>query len=143
MTTTIRQRILRAHAVYMGVAAILGLLFLDLRGFILNTGPGSQVASAAPFTIIGFFEAHGLALILAVLFWGAAPERKWHLTGMATAALLGTANVIFWRFFVATDTLVMGYLTTGLHWTFAVAQLLAVAALKGDVPLGRVAEGRP
>ena len=135
MTSITRKRILRAHALYMGLFAIFGILFLDLRGFILNSGPVSQVASAAPFTIVGFLEAHGLALILAVMFWRAVPERSWHLAGLATAALLGTANLTFWQIFVETNTLFMGYLSTGLHWTFTLAQLLAVIALRAGAPL--------
>ena len=133
MTSTSRQRILRAHALYMGTFAVLGAVFLDLRGFILNSGPASQVASAAPFAIIGFLEAHGLAFILAVLFWRADSERAWHVTAMATAALLGTANVVFWQFFVETGTLAMGYVSTGLHWTFTAAELLAAVAAKSDI----------
>jgi hypothetical protein len=133
MTSSNRQLILRAHALYLGIAAVLGFLFLDMRGFVFNSGPAGEVAGAAPYTIVGFVEAHGLAFILALLFWRAAPVRMWHVTAMATAALLGTANVVFWQIFVITDTLVMGYVTTGLHWTFTAAELAAAVAVKDDV----------
>jgi hypothetical protein len=70
-----------------------------------------------------------LAFIISVLFWRAEPTRAWHLTGMAQAALLGTANLVFWQIFIATDSLVMGYVSTSLHWIFAIAQLAASVAV--------------
>jgi hypothetical protein len=45
---------------------------------------------------IGFIEAHGLALIIGVPLWQAAPLRIWHLTAAAVHLLLGTANLVFW-----------------------------------------------
>ena len=57
-------------------------------------------------------------MILAVLLWRAKPERSAHLTAPAVVALLGTANLAFWQAFIAMDALVMGYVTTALHWTF-------------------------
>lgn len=40
--------------------------------------------------------------------------------------LLGTANLLFWQFFVAADVLVVGYVTTTAHWLFVVAHLAAM-----------------
>lgn len=42
--------------------------------------------------------------------------------------LLGTANLVFWRFFVVADALAMGYVTTSLHWLFVALELGAAAA---------------
>jgi ethanolamine ammonia-lyase large subunit len=72
-------------------------------------------------------ESHGLAFILAVVFWRVAPARFWHLIAMATSALLGTANLVFWQIFPDTDAVAMGYVATSLHWVFAVTQLFAAA----------------
>ena len=128
MTTATRRLIRRANAIYLGLSAVAGLIFLDLRGVLFGTGPEGQVLANAPHSAVGFVEAHGLALILAVLFWRAQPDRAWHLTGAAQGALLGTANIVFWQVFVATDTLAMGYGTTSLHWICAFTQLFAAAA---------------
>jgi hypothetical protein len=126
MTTTFRKGLLRAHALYIGTAGTLGLVF-DIRGVLTGLGPQGQVLADAPYAGIGFIEAHGLAIILSVVLWRAAPIRSAHLTALATALLLGTANIAFWQLFVATDALVLGYLTTGLHWAFAALQGAAAA----------------
>jgi hypothetical protein len=123
----LRQTILRTNALYIGTAAAIALVF-DIRGVLYGTGPQGRVLEAAPLAGIGFVEAHGLALILAVTLWRSAPTRAAHVTALALVALLGTCNLVFWELFVATDALTMGYVTTGLHWTFVVLQLLALGA---------------
>ncbi len=125
MTTTIKQRILRANALYLGIAAVAGFLFMDLRGLIFDSGPVSHVVGAAPHSAIGFVEAHGLAFILAIILWRVPPERFWHLTALGAEVLLGTCNLVFWQIFIAGDALGAGYVTTTLHWVFVAAQLAA------------------
>src|SRR5262245_17124511 len=122
MTTTIRQLILRANALYIGVAGFAGVIF-DIRGVLYGLGPQGRALANAPYAGIGFVEAHGLAVILAVLLWRARPDRSAHFTALAVVALLGTANLAFWQVFIAMDALVMGYVTTALHWTFAALNL--------------------
>lgn len=128
MTTTVRQLILRANALYIGVAGFAGVIF-DIRGVLYGLGPQGRALAAAPHAGIGFVEAHGLAVILAVVLWRSKPERSAHLTALAIAALLGTANLAFWQTFIAMDALVMGYVTTALHWTFVALNLAAVVQL--------------
>ena len=130
MTTTTRRWILRANALYLLIASTSGTL-ADLAGSFLSRGPQGPILAAAPYTAIGFVEAHGLAFILGVLLWRAAPERSWHLTAAAIHVLLGTANVVFWPIFIAADMLTAGYVTTGLHWLFVVFQLRAATADSG------------
>jgi hypothetical protein len=132
MTLPTRRAILRANAIYLGVSAAAGLLFMDLPGIIFGIGPGGRVIADAPHSAIGFVEAHGLAFIISVLFWRAEPTRAWHLTAVAQAALLGTANLVFWQIFIAGEARAMGYLTTSLHWIFAVLQLFAAVAASGE-----------
>ncbi len=84
-----------------------------------------RILSDAPHAAIGFVEAHGLALIIGVLLWRAPPQRVWHLTATAVHVLLGTANLAFWQLFVASDMLMVGYVTTVLHGLFAILQLVA------------------
>jgi hypothetical protein len=137
MTTSMRQLILRANAVYIGGAAITALLLWDVPGIFFGVGPQARLLANAPHTGIGFIEAHGLALILSVLLWRAAPERSWHLTALAVEVLLGTANLVFWQIFVAADVLAAGYITTSLHWIFAVLQLLASMPPRNVRRIGR------
>jgi hypothetical protein len=141
MTTTTQRLILRGHAGYLGAAAVVSLLFMDLPGIFFAVGPAGRIVANAPHAGIGFVEAHGLALILSVLLWRAAPARSWHVTGLAIGLLLGTANLVFWQLFIAADALAMGYLTTSLHWAFALLQFWAAigapAGARRDVQAAR------
>ena len=132
MTTTMRQVILRANALYIGVAGFAGVIF-DIRGVLYGLGPQGRALAAAPHAGIGFVEAHGLAVILAVVLWRSKPERSAHLTALAVVALLGTANLAFWQTFIAMDALVMGYLTTVMHWTFVALNLAAAVQLSPTI----------
>jgi hypothetical protein len=120
-----RRLILRFHACYLGVSALAGLIFLDMAAVLYGIGPEARLIGAVPGAAVGFIEAHGLAFILSVLFWRAPVSRAWHVTGAATAALLGVCNLAFWDFLVATDALAMGYVATGLHLTVAALQTAA------------------
>jgi hypothetical protein len=139
MTATVRRLILRANALYIGLAGLGGLLF-DIRGVLYGLGPQGRLLAQAPHAGIGFVEAHGLAVILAVLLWRAAPARSWHLTAVAMEVLLGMSNLAFWDMFVATDALTVGYVTTGLHWIFVVLQ--AVAAMTASAAVAPSVGGR-
>jgi hypothetical protein len=59
---------------------------------------------------------------------------------MAMEVLLGTANLVFWEMFVASDALLVGYVTTALHWTFVLTQFIAATSLGDDQP--SLAHGR-
>ena len=133
MTAPNRQRLLRANALFIGIAGCAGLIF-DIRGVLYGLGPQGRVLENAPYAAIGFVEAHGLAVILAVLLWRAVPSRAWHVTAMAIEVLLGTSNIAFWQMFVATDALAVGYVTTGLHWLFVAAQLTSAVAAGEPLP---------
>jgi len=122
-----RIRILRANAVFLALGS-LGGLRMDILGAFFAAGPASKLIAAVPGSAIGFIEAHGLALIISVLLWRAEPLRSWHLTAAAVHLLLGTANLVFWQFFVIADALLAGYVTTSLHWLFVTLELAAAAA---------------
>ena len=133
MNASVRHLILRANALYIGVAGFAGVIF-DIRGVLYGAGPQGRALAAAPYAGIGFVEAHGLAVILAVVLWRAKPERSAHLTALAVVTLLGTANLAFWQAFIAMDALVMGYLTTALHWTFVALNLAAAIQVNPAIP---------
>ena len=126
-----RERLLRANALYIGVAGSVALIF-DIRGILYGFGPQGRLLADAPHAGIGFVEAHGLAVILAVLLWRATPARSWHLTAVALEVLLGTCNLAFWPMFVAMDALTVGYVTTALHWLFVALQLIAAFAASDE-----------
>lgn len=137
MSTRTRQLILRANAAYIAVAGSVAFV-LDLAGAFYGVGAQGQVLARAPMAAIGFVEAHGLAVILAALLWRAVPDRSWHVVGGAMTALLGISNLVFWQLFVETDMLVMGYVTTGLHLTFATIHTVAAATARPGVQLAGV-----
>jgi hypothetical protein len=127
MISSTRKIILRANALYLGVASVAAFLLLDLRGIVFGAGPVAQVVAAAPYAAIGFVEAHGLAFILAVLLWNAHPVRYAHLTAGAVMSLLGVCNLVFWPLFTATGMTAAGVGLTALHLLFAVAQFVAAS----------------
>ena len=51
-------------------------MIFDIRGVLYGLGPQGRAHANAPYAGIGFVEAHGLAVILAVLLWRAKPERS-------------------------------------------------------------------
>ena len=127
MTPAARAWILRANALFLLIAGA-GGLWTDVAGSFFGTGVEVAILKDAPGAGIGFIKAHGLALILGALLWRAEPLRSWHLAAAAVHALLGSANLAFWDFFVVADVLVVGYVTTALHGLFVALQLTAAFA---------------
>ncbi|WP_189342029.1 MULTISPECIES: hypothetical protein [unclassified Mesorhizobium] len=118
--------LVRFNAGFLMLASA-GGLFTDIAGSFFGRGPEAILLGDAPGTGIGFIEAHGLALIIGVTLWRIAYSRNWHAFLAAVHVLLGTANLLFWQFFIAADVLVVGYVTTAAHFLFAVAHLAALA----------------
>jgi hypothetical protein len=130
VTSATRRLVLRANAVFLVVASM-GALLMDIAGIFFARGPQSRVLhrvpNGLPFEGVGFIEAHGLALIFGITLWRVTPSRSWHLTAAGIHLLLGTANLVFWQGFASADMLMVGYVTTSMHWLFVVLQLLAAA----------------
>jgi hypothetical protein len=131
MTSTVRQLIVRVNASYIGFFAFFGLIF-DIRGVLYGVGPQGQVLAGAPLAGIGFVEAHGLALILSVVLWRSATKRDSHAAALAMGLLLGVSNLSFWQLFVVTDQIVLGYVSTGLHLSFAALQAFCLSSRRGQ-----------
>lgn len=126
MTDTTRRRILRANAIFLMLFGGSGFL-LDLKAHFTGSGAQAVLTSAAPHTMVGFVEAHGLAVIIGVLLWRALPTRSWHLTAAAVHVLLGVSNLVFWQIFVVANLLPLGYVSTGFHFLFVALHLWAAA----------------
>jgi hypothetical protein len=139
--SSLRRSILRANSVYLGVAAVVSFFALDLRAILLHSGPESIILGTSTTAAIGFVEAHGLAFILAVLFWRAEPALSWHVTAAATSGLLGICNLSFWEGFVVSDSVPMGIVATGLHLGFATTQVVLAATAPHDRTMKRGVSG--
>jgi hypothetical protein len=127
MITSTRRLLLRANALYLGIASIAAFILLELRAIAFGSGPAHEILAAAPHAAIGFVEAHGLAFILSVLLWNAQPVRYAHLTAAAVMSLLGVSNIVFWPIFAAAGMTPAGVLLTTAHLAFALLQLLAAS----------------
>ena len=134
MTIAMRQAILRANAIFLLIASTWGMS-ADIAGAFFAIGPQRAIIGAAPHAAIGFVEAHGLAFIIGMLLWRAAPIRSWHLTAATVHVLLGTSNIVFWQIFIAANALWGGYLTTSLHFLFVLLHLGAVVSVVETSPL--------
>jgi len=97
-------------------------LLMDVLGTFFHRGPETLVVANASYSSAGFFEAHGLALIIFIWLLRSETSRTWHFTGATVHTPLGTSNLVFWDIFPAADFLGGGYLTTSLHWLFEVFQ---------------------
>lgn len=120
------QWTLRLDGAFLAVAGSTALL-ADILGHFFGIGPMAETFNS-PYTI-GGFEAHGLAIIIAVLLLRAAKladRRLWHALGLSVHLLLGTANIIFWSSFLQLDVLMVGVITTALHIIFASAQAVCL-----------------
>ena len=131
MTPSYGNLLVRINAGFL-ILASAGGLATDIAGSFFGRGAEATLLADVPGAGIGFIEAHGLALIIGVTLWHIAYSRNWHVLLAAVHVLLGTANLLFWQFFIAADVLVVGYVTTAAHWLFVVAHL---AALKGSTRL--------
>lgn len=126
MSPALRKLLIGFNAGFL-ILASAGGLATDIAGSFFDRGAEAKLLADAPGAGIGFIEAHGLALIIGVTMWRMAYSRKWHAFLAAVHALLGTANLLFWQFFIAADVLIVGYATTAAHWLFVVAHLAALA----------------
>jgi hypothetical protein len=97
-------------------------MIVETVGYFLGVGPFAQT-KGSPYTI-GGFEAHGLAIIFAVLLiHGASLSDRslWHKVGLAVHMLLGGSNLLYWSSFLQLKVLPIGVITTVLHIVFVIA----------------------
>jgi hypothetical protein len=130
------------RALLLANGAILGFIALaaamaDLAGHFVNLGPmGPSLYQNND--AIGFFEAHGLALLVAVLLLrnSNAVGPSWNFTAATLHLLLGGANLLFWPVFVENGLVPMGVATTAMHAVFFVLELGVGLWRKPDIITG-------
>ena len=107
-------------------AVALGAALSDLAGHFLNLGP--MAASLYQNNdAIGFFEAHGLALIggIVLLTNRRSLNANWNWVAASVHLLLGAANLMFWSVFTEAGLVPMGIVTTAMHAVFLTLELVA------------------
>jgi len=82
----------------------------------------------SPYTL-GFFEAHGLALLVGLLLMRAAnrnakEQRFWHGFAATIHLFLGGSNLLYWISFVALDFVAQGAIVTIIHGLLIALQLV-------------------
>jgi hypothetical protein len=121
-TERARRVVLLADGLFLAAIGAVQL-FLELLAHYGNAGPYASIFAGSPYTL-GWFEAHGFAVLVGSLFLTVAardPRPLWHPFGLAVHALLGGANVLFWTSFTAFDAIAIGILATTAHVLFVVA----------------------
>ena len=115
---TLRATVLKLNATFLMLIGSLQMIFESLSHF-RGVGPMADRFIQSPFTI-GFFEAHGLAVLMGVLLWRASarPEKFWHQLAVIIHLLLGCANLLFWNSFVQLDFVLPGIVATIFHGVF-------------------------
>lgn len=96
MTQLIRSRILRADAILLFMFGMFGLTE-DLSSYLAGTFVLKGALLSNPLAV-GFVEAHGLALIMAVLFFvntKTNDTKQWHVTALTLHLFLGICNLFF------------------------------------------------
>lgn len=119
----IQKIILRVNAVFLLSVGFVQLVS-ELLSHFIGAGPLGGRFTASPYTI-GFFEAHGLAVLIGILMFNASlekPKRFWHLFAVSVHLLLGGANIVFWDSFVTLDFVPAGIIATIFHSLFILAQ---------------------
>jgi hypothetical protein len=118
-----RGSLMRANGAFLALVGGTQVIF-ELLSHFFGIGPWGRIFAGSHYTI-GFFEAHGLALLISLLlsFVAAAdPKRYWHGFAACVHVLLGGANLLFWSSFVAWELVPAGVVATAFHGLFLVAQ---------------------
>lgn len=130
------KTLLLVNGIVLGTIALLQVLF-DLAGYFLDLGPNAA-ALFQNADAIGYLEAHGLALLIAIIL--VVHHRRdgatWNWIAAATHLLLGVANVLFWPAFASYGIETLGVVATALHAGFFALQVIAAFARTPDAAVG-------
>jgi hypothetical protein len=127
-TRRARRTVLLADGLFLALVGGVQII-QELLAHYAGAGAYADIFADSPYTL-GWFEAHGLAVLVGLLFLTIATRdlrRFWHTFGLAVHVLLGGANLLFWASFTAFDAIPMGILATAAHVLFVVAHAVCVA----------------
>jgi hypothetical protein len=134
MTDSTRTLLLRADAILLALFGLFGLV-MDLLSYFAGSGVWKGTLFNNPLAV-GAVEAHGLAIIGAVLLIrqaAIADQVVWHLTAVTTHLLLGICNLVFWQVFIHANVLPLGIAATVYHFVFVIANSVAVSMMRREV----------
>lgn len=119
---SLNKTVLKLNAIFLMLIGSLQMTF-ELLSHFKGAGPLADRFMGSPYTL-GFFEAHGLAVLMGILLWRAVanPQKFWHQLAVVIHILLGGANLLFWDSFIQLDFVVPGIVATVLHGIFIVAE---------------------
>lgn len=109
-------------------------MIFELLSHYRGIGPLSTIFTNTPYTI-GFFEAHGFAVLTGVLVFAVIiKEMKpyWHLYLAGVGSLLGGSNLLFWDSFAKVGLITVGYVATTLHIIFFTLQIYCFLKARSD-----------
>ena len=134
MTQLIRSRILRADAILLFMFGMFGLAE-DLSSYLAGTFVLKDALLNNPLAV-GFVEAHGLALIMAMLFFinaSANDTKQWHVTALTLHLFLGICNLFFWQGFIDLNIVRVGVVATIFQIVFVIAHGIALQSLHQEM----------
>lgn len=119
------KTLLLVNGVIIGSVALVQAL-LDLSGRFVNLGPTAGGLFENP-DALAYFEAHGLALMVAILMLAHRNSDRptWNWVAAAMHLLLGGSNLLFWDAFTAYGLVPMGIGATAMHAIFFALQVTA------------------
>ena len=119
---SLNKTVLKLNALFLMLIGSLQIIF-ELLSHFMGAGPLADRFLESPYTL-GFFEAHGLAVLMGILLWRAAanPQKFWHQLAVIIHILLGGANLLFWNSFIQLDFVAPGIVATVFHGIFVVME---------------------
>ncbi|MCB0190082.1 MAG: hypothetical protein KDE31_37680, partial [Caldilineaceae bacterium] len=132
---------LRADAILLALFGLFGIV-MDLLGYFAGMGAWGTLFWQNPLAV-GVVEAHGLALIVAVLLLRHATAHAtmgWHLTAVTTHVMLGLCNLLFWQVFINVNLIPLGVVATLYHFIFIIANGAVILRRQVIWPIPQSAE---
>jgi hypothetical protein len=131
-----RKTVLILNALYIGLTGFVQMIF-ELLSHFRGIGPLGKIFTNTAYTV-GFFEAHGFAVLTAVLVFSVMLKEmksRWHLYMAGVSFLLGGSNLLFWDSFAKVGLVTAGYVATSFHIVFFALQIFCYTRARSDYRL--------
>jgi hypothetical protein len=123
-----RRTLMIVNGCFLAAVGAVQVVF-ELLSYFRSGGPYRAIFHKSSYTV-GWVEAHGLAVLVGLLFLAVAARdgrRFWHVFAMAVHLLLGTANIVFWHGFTEFGVLPPGIAATIAHGAFVLSHGVALS----------------